>query len=69
MKDEAIRLLTTDDLRARPMIETDSLHLRVNLPDQVRGDINPIVGLTNCAGRILTAHAPRGANERSSRGH
>jgi hypothetical protein len=55
MTDSGIRLLTTDDVRARPFIDAESLHLRLNLPDQVRGDVNPIVGLTNCAQRILTA--------------
>lgn len=56
MADEAIRLLTTDDMRARPFIDTESLHLRVNLPDRVSGDVNPVVGLSNCARRILEAY-------------
>ncbi len=38
MADGAIALLTTDDLRARPFIQPESLFLRVNLPDQVRGE-------------------------------
>jgi len=53
MADEAIRLLTTDDMRRRPFIEAESLGLRVNLPDQVTGDVNPVVGLANCARRII----------------
>jgi hypothetical protein len=53
MTDEAIRLLTTDDMRARPFIDAKALHLRVNLPDQVSGDVNPVVGLSTCARRIL----------------
>jgi hypothetical protein len=55
LADEAIRLLTTDDMRARPFIDVESLYARVNFPDQVRGDINPVVGLANCAHRILGA--------------
>ncbi len=54
--DEAIRLLTTDDLRARPFIVAESLYARVNLPDQVRGDVNPVIGLADCAHRILGVH-------------
>jgi hypothetical protein len=57
MADEAIRLLTTDDMRARPFIDAD-LHLRVNMPDQVSGDVNPVVGLSNCARRILETLQP-----------
>jgi|SRR5579862_7127381 len=53
MTDPAIRLLTTDDLRARPFIDGHSLRIRVNLPDQVRGDLNPVVGLTAVALEIL----------------
>jgi hypothetical protein len=53
LADGAIRLLTTDDLRARPFIDTDSVRLRVNLPRQVRGDVNPVAGLSNCAEQIL----------------
>ncbi len=48
MSDPSIRLLTTDDMRARPFIDLDSLRLRVNLPDQVSGDLNPVVGLSHC---------------------
>jgi hypothetical protein len=55
MADGAIALLTADDLRARPFIEPESLFLRVNLPDQVRGDLNPVTGLANCADSILRA--------------
>jgi len=56
MADEGIRLLTTDDMRARPFIDSQALGLRVNLPDQVSGDVNPVVGLSNCARRIHEAH-------------
>lgn len=53
MTDEAIRLLTTDDMRRRPFIDAESLRLRVNLPDQVTGDVNPRIGLSNLACWIL----------------
>jgi hypothetical protein len=46
--DPAIRLLTTDDMNARPFVNINSLKLRINLPDQVSGDVNPRVGLANC---------------------
>ena len=51
--DPAIRLLTTDDMRARPFIDIDSLSLRINLPEYVSGDLNPVVGLSNFARRIV----------------
>jgi hypothetical protein len=58
MADESIRLLTTDDVQARPFIDAESLRMRVNLPDQVSGDVNPIVGLANAARQILETHSP-----------
>ncbi|WP_421118601.1 PD-(D/E)XK motif protein [Aquihabitans daechungensis] len=60
MADDGIRLLTTDDMRARPFVDIASLHLRVNLPDQVRGDINPVLGLSKGAARILEEAHPAG---------
>lgn len=51
LSDDAVALLTTDDLRARPFIEAESLHVRVSFPDRIRGDINPVVGLGRCAER------------------
>lgn len=53
MGDEAIHLLTTDDMRSRPLIDSDSLHARINLPDRVRGDVNPVIGLLPSATWIL----------------
>lgn len=52
MVDDAILLLTTDELRQRPFIEVDSIRLRVNLPTQVRGDVNPIAGLSDFARHV-----------------
>lgn len=53
MGDEAIHLLTTDDLRSRPFIDGDSLHARINLPARVRGDVNPVNGLIPTTAWIL----------------
>lgn len=53
MADERISVLRGDDVRARPNVETDSVRYRINLPDQVRGDLNPVVGLNDSAKRIL----------------
>lgn len=56
--DSQIRLLTTGDLVQRPYIQADSLHMRVEFPDQVTGDINPVHGLARCTERILAAAWP-----------
>jgi hypothetical protein len=53
MTDPAIQVLTGDDVRARPHVDTESVRFRINLPDQVRGDINPTVGLNESAARIV----------------
>jgi hypothetical protein len=53
MLDDAIRLLTTDDLRNRPFIDADSVHLRINLPSRVRGDLNPVTGLASTAESLI----------------
>lgn len=53
MTDANIRLLTTDDMRARPLIDAESLHLRVNFPDRVSGDVNPTGGLNASVTQIL----------------
>jgi hypothetical protein len=57
INDPTIRLLTTDDLRARPFIDAESLRLRVDFPDQVTGNINPIVGLSTAARAIASSAA------------
>lgn len=55
MTDPAIRLLTTDDLRARPLVDANSVRVRVNFPDRVTGDVNPVAGLATCASQITRA--------------
>ncbi len=49
MTDAALQVLRTADVRARPNVETDSVRFRVNLPERVTGDVNPIVGLPRIA--------------------
>jgi hypothetical protein len=56
MTDATIRLFTTSDLRVRPFIDAESLRLRVDFPDRVTGDVNPIVGLS-VAARAIAARA------------
>ena len=46
MADRAIHLLSTEDLKARPFIDPRSISLRVDLPNQVTGHLNPTVGLS-----------------------
>jgi hypothetical protein len=53
MADSAIALLTSTDLQARPFIDEASLALRITFPPQVRGDLNPVVGLSAMASRII----------------
>ncbi len=54
MTDEAIKVLGTDDIRACPHVEAGSVRFRVNLPAQVRGDVNPVTGLAAIARAVLT---------------
>ena len=44
MSDPDIQVLRLADLQARPHVQTDSVTFRINLPTQVRGDVNPTVG-------------------------
>ena len=53
MRDPAINLFTDDDIRRRPFIDGQTLSFRVNFPDKVTGDINPIVGFNKIAQRVL----------------
>lgn len=57
MTDGSIRLLSTEDFQERPFLDPTSIRVRVNLPTQVAGDINPIVGLNRCAQRALESIA------------
>lgn len=56
MQDPHILVLRADDVRQRPFVELSSVRFRVNLPSQVSGDVNPILGL-NEAGRLLALFA------------
>lgn len=55
MGDDTIRLITTDDLNQRPFIDSASLSFRINLPNRVNGDLNPVTGLSNATKAILAA--------------
>lgn len=45
MADADIQVLRLVDLQGRPHVQTDSVSFRINLPAQVRGDLNPTVGV------------------------
>lgn len=57
MADTAVLVLRSEDVRARTMVELDTVTFRIALPDQVTGDANPSVGLPAMATRILEAFA------------
>lgn len=52
MSDDSIELFSTEELRQRPYIDIDSLRLRVNFPARVRGDVNPMNGLSQFATHV-----------------
>jgi hypothetical protein len=53
MLDEAIQVLRSSQLDGLVHIDPDSLTYRVVLPNQVRGDLNPRVGLSSIANHLL----------------
>ena len=55
LSDQAIRLINSEDLQKRPFIEANSISFRVNFPEKVSGDINPVVGLSNISSSILNS--------------
>lgn len=57
MTDPDIQLLTTQDVRHHMHVDANSVRYRVELPNNVRGDINPVVGLNSGAAAILDADA------------
>ncbi len=54
MTDTNVRVLRLDDVRHHPFTDADSLAFRINLPDEVSGDLNPVAGLAAIASRILS---------------
>lgn len=44
MSDPRIRVLRRGDLTQYPSVVTDSVKFSINLPNSVRGDLNPVVG-------------------------
>lgn len=53
MTDPAIHLIRSDDVRRAPLVDSGSVRYRINLPDQVSGDLNPIIGLNRSARHLL----------------
>jgi hypothetical protein len=55
MDDPAVQrqVLRTDDVRHRPYTDLASVRFRINLPERVDGDVNPVVGLSATAQAIL----------------
>jgi hypothetical protein len=53
MTDPNVQVLRADDVRRHPFTESDSLRFRINLPDQVTGDLNPTKGLDAMSKRIM----------------
>lgn len=53
MGDPTVQVLRSDDIRQRPSTELQSVRFRVNLPDQVRGDVNPVHGLASCRDDLI----------------
>lgn len=53
MLDSGIQVLRSDDLVGKMHVDLDSVTFRVQLPLQIRGDMNPTNGLTVSARRVL----------------
>ena len=51
--DERIKVLNSDDVANRPNTVDGSVTFRINLPQSVNGDINPVVGLNKVAKQIV----------------
>ncbi|RKS77498.1 putative PD-(D/E)XK family protein DUF4420 [Motilibacter peucedani] len=53
MSDGLIELLREHDIRRATHVDPDSVRYRLSLPDEVRGDMNPVRGLTSAVSEIL----------------
>lgn len=51
--DERIKILNSDDVANRPNTVDGSVTFRINLPETVNGDINPVEGLNKVAKQIV----------------
>lgn len=54
MADGRIQVLRTADLDRRPHVDRESVRFRIQLPERVRGDENPVVGPEAAAWHILS---------------
>lgn len=55
MTDPAMRVLRTEDIAPRSMVDPTTVTFEVELPDRVTGDANPAVGLQQMASTIARA--------------
>jgi hypothetical protein len=55
MSDPLIKVLRSTDLRLHEHVDVASVKFRVELPQKVEGDLNPVVGLNQAASTILAA--------------
>ncbi len=53
MSDVNIQVIDSDQVRSKPNVELPSLSYRINLPEQVSGDVNPVAGLNVAADHVL----------------
>jgi hypothetical protein len=60
MVDDSIKVLRSAQLDGLTHLEASSLTYRVNLPNQVRGDLNPMVGLDSIATNLVSKSADGG---------
>lgn len=54
MVDPRIGVLSTEDVAQKKNVDLDSVTFTVRLPDQVNGDVNPVLGLSSSARHILS---------------
>lgn len=55
MGDPSISVLRLADVQARPYVQTDSVTFRINLPNRLQGDLNPLVGVPAVIERLVRA--------------
>lgn len=53
LSDERIRIIRSADIDHAAHVELNSVNFRVRLPARVRGDLNPIAGMSNAARHLL----------------
>lgn len=61
MNDDKIELPRSGDLQKFSMLDSDSVHFTIRLPQKVDGDLNPVGGLAAGAAHVVSTVWPRGA--------